>query len=272
MPTIKALNVYPVKSCRGIPLQEAHITETGFSFDREWLIVGENFRFITQREEPRLALIETALDGNYLHLHAPGMQRELAVKLDADGPRVEVVCWRDLCAGFDSGEHAANWLSEYLGAKRRLVRFDRSRKRISNTEWTGGREALNQFSDGFPWLVISQASLDDLNSRLPSPLPMNRFRPNIVIEGVQPHAEDRIEELVSEKVRLRLVKPCTRCAITTTDQATGERNSNQPLRTLKQYRFSSELKGVMFGQNAILAAGLGERLRVGMGFEAVWRN
>lgn len=271
LPTIQSLNVYPVKSCRGIALEQARITQTGFAHDRQWLIVDDNNRFLTQREAPRLALIETALDETLLRLRAPGMG-ELTVPIEASGPGLDVVCWRDLCAAFDMGKDASDWMSEYLGARRRLVRFDLTRKRASATEWTGEIEALNQFTDGFPWLVISQASLDDLNTRLPEALPMNRFRPNIVIEGVEAYAEDRIHEIKAGGVRLRVAKPCARCAITTTDQSTGERESDQPLRALKRYRFSKELKGVLFGQNAILVAGLGEELRVGQQFDIAWKE
>lgn len=272
MPTIQALNIYPVKSCRGIALREASVTPTGFQFDREWMIVGDNYRFITQREEPRLALIETAIYAGNLTLRAPGMRSNLTVSLDARGPSVQAVCWRDVCAAFDMGEHAATWLTEYLGSPRRLVRFDPSFERISSPEWTGEVESSSQFSDAFAWLVISQSSLDDLNGRLPSALPMNRFRPNIVLEGTEAYAEDRILELATDAVQWRLVKPCTRCAITTTDQATGERTSDEPLRTLKSYRFSRELKGVLFGQNAILLHGDGATVRVGERLDIAWKE
>jgi uncharacterized protein YcbX len=270
MPTILALNIYPVKSCRGIALEQARITPAGFEHDRQWLIVDAKNRFLTQREAPRLALIETALDDSVLRLRAPGMT-DLTIPIAAPGPSIEVLCWRDLCGAFDMGEPASEWLSEYLGARHRLVRFDERRKRPSSAEWTGEIEALNRFTDAFPWLVISEASLRDLNTRLPSALPMNRFRPNIVIGGVEAYAEDRIHEMTAGGVRLRVVKPCTRCAITTTDQGTGERESDQPLRALKEYRFSRELKGVLFGQNAVLVTGLGESLRAGDELEIAWK-
>ena len=271
MPTIQAVNIYPVKSCRGIAVQQARITETGFEHDRQWMIVDAKNRFVTQRETPRLALIETELNNGHLCLRAPGLT-ELTIPDEARGAKVEVVCWRDLCGAFDMGEVASDWLSEYLGARHRLVRFDAARERTSPPEWTREIRALTRFSDAFAWLVISQASLDDLNTRLPLPLPMNRFRPNIVIRGVDAYAEDRIHEIHAGEVRLRVVKPCTRCAITTTDQSTAERESDQPLRALKQYRFSRQLKGVLFGQNAILVAGLGQTLRVGHEFEIVWKD
>ena len=155
-------------------------------------------------------------------------------------------------------------MAEFPGGKlARLVRFDPRRKRASDAAWTHGVEALNRFTDGFPWLLISQASLDDLNSRLPTPLPMNRFRPNIVIDGVPAYAEDSVDEFRMDGVTLTPVKACTRCAIPTTDQMTGERESDEPLRTLREYRFSRELKGVIFGQNLILLEGAGRELSVG---------
>lgn len=268
MPHITALNIYPVKSCRGVALERAQLTATGFEHDREWLIVRPDGMFMTQREQPRLALIETALTAEGLELRAPDAGA-LLVSYAAAAAEVEVVCWRDRCAAFDAGDDAARWLTAFLGLPARLVRFDPRRKRASDPAWTGGRETLNQFSDAFPWLLISQASLDDLNARLPAPLPMNRFRPNIVIDGVEPYAEDSALELVMDGVRMQPVKPCTRCAITTTDQMRGERTSDEPLRTLRQYRFNRELKGVTFGQNLMLLAGLGKELRVGQDVEVL---
>lgn len=271
MAKIRALNFYPVKSCRGITVDCATVTPMGFAHDREWMIVDASYRFITQREEPRLALIVPTLARDALTLDAPE-RASLRLVLEASAGSVEVIVWRDRCAAFDCGEEAATWLSEYLARPVRLVRFDRRRKRASSTDWTGDIEALNQFSDGFPWLVISQASLDELNARLPEPLPMNRFRPNIVLTDVPAHAEDRAHELAIGTVRLRLVKPCTRCAITTTDQSAGERTSDQPLRTLKEYRFDKEMGGVLFGQNAILIAGAGEQIRTGQDVEISWKR
>lgn len=271
MATIQALNFYPIKSCRGISVESATVTPMGFEHDREWMIVDANNRFITQREEPRLALIVPSLDAETLELSAPGRE-SLRMGLREQGEPVEVVVFRDHCAAFDLGSAAAAWLSDYLGKPVRLVRFDPRRKRVSSPEWTQGIEALAQFSDAFPWLVLSQASLDDLNTRLPEPLPMNRFRPNIVIAGVSAYAEDQTHELQAGNVILRIVKPCTRCAIPTTDQDTAERKSDQPLRALKTFRFDRKLKGVLFGQNAILVAGAGETLRVGQEMEISWKR
>jgi uncharacterized protein YcbX len=260
---ITALNIYPVKGCRGIAVDSARVAATGFEHDREWLITRPDGRFMTQREEPRLALIETSLPGgDALRLRIPD-GAELNVSPAAPGREVEVTIWKDRCAAFDAGDAAAEFLTGYLGSPLRLVRFDARRKRRSNPDWTPGIEALNQFSDGFPWLLASEASLEDLNSRLQRQIPMNRFRPNIVVSGLPPFGEDRLHELTAGPVRLRRAKPCTRCIVTTTDQATGKRDGTEPLQTLRQFRFDRELKGVVFGQNMILIDGAGAQLRVG---------
>jgi uncharacterized protein YcbX len=269
MPHITALNVYPVKSCRGIALTQGRLTATGFEHDREWLIITPEGRFLTQRERPLLAQIETALTRDQLVLRKPN-GAELALPLDLTGPELEVTIWKDRCGAFDAGDHAANWLTEHLGKPARLVRFDQRRKRPCEAEWTQGVEAYSQFSDAYPWLLISQASLDELNTRLKQPLPMNRFRPNIVVDGLAPFGEDEVNEFIAGDVRLRAVKPCTRCAITTTDQITGERTTEEPLKTLKEFRFDRGLRGVTFGQNMILVSGLGHELKVGQRLEVTW--
>jgi uncharacterized protein YcbX len=263
---ITALNIYPVKGCRGIPLDSARIAATGFEHDREWLIVRPDGRFMTQREDARLALIETTLDGDSLRLRVPD-GTQISVPFDATGREVEVTCWKDRCAAFDTGDAAGEFLTRYLEAPHRLVRFDARRKRASSVEWTQGVEALNQFSDAFPWLLTSEASLEELNSRLTRKLPMNRFRPNIVVSGLAPFGEDSLHDLVADGVRLRRVKGCTRCIVTTTDQASGTRDGDEPLRALAKFRFDRQLKGVIFGQNLILIEGVGAQLRVGQELE-----
>jgi hypothetical protein len=261
--TLAELHVYPVKSCRGIALEAARLTEAGLEHDREWMIVTPDGRFVTQRERPRLALIETRLTADALVLAAPGLE-PLAAPFDHAGAPVEVTVWRDRCRAHDQGEAAARWLGAFLGGEPRLVRFDPSHRRPSDAAWTGGLEALARFSDGFALLAISRASLADLNSRLAMPVPMNRFRPNLVLDGLPPYGEDALGDLVAGGVRLRRAKPCARCVVTTTDQSTGERDGEEPLRTLKSYRWDPALKGITFGQNLIVVEGAGSRLRVGM--------
>ena len=264
MITLAGLHVYPVKSCRGISVAEARLTEAGLERDREWMIVTPEGRFLTQRELPRLALIGTRLEPRALRLSAPG-QEPLEVPFDEMGSPTEVVVWRDRCAARDSGDAAARWLGGFLGRTVRLVRFDATQRRRSDPAWTGDAPAYARFADGFAMLAISTASLDDLNSRLDAPLPMDRFRPNLVLEGLAPYGEDGLGEFcVGEDVRLRVVKPCTRCAITTTDQDTGVVDGVEPLRTLRTFRWNADLRGVAFGQNVIVIRGAGCTLARGM--------
>jgi hypothetical protein len=266
--TLAALYVYPVKSCRGIALEEARLSEAGLEHDREWMIVTPEGRFVTQREQPRLALISTRLDDDQLHLAAPGAPA-ITVPFDFRGEPVQVTVWRDRCHAHDQGEVAARWLSDFLDRPLRLVRFDPAHRRPSDAAWTGGVDAVSRFSDGFALLAISLASLADLNARLAAPLPMNRFRPNLVLDGLPPYGEDALGDLTVGGVRLRRVKPCTRCSITTTNQVTGAVEGDEPLRTLKTYRWDAALHGVEFGQNLIVVTGGGQHLRSGTELRAV---
>jgi len=268
--TLTALNIYPVKSCRGIPLQSARVAETGLADDRHWMMVRPNGRFVTQRELPRLALIGTAVSAEGLQLTAPAMP-PLSVSRAALGVALDIVVWKFSGGGIDYGDDAAAWCSRFLETPLRLVRFDERQARVCSPEWTQGLRAVTQFADGYPVLIISRASLAELNSRLPKQLPMARFRPNLVIDDVGAYDEDRIHELSTDEVTLRVVKPCTRCSITTTDQESGALDGIEPLATLKQYRFDRELGGVCFGQNAIIVRGVGASLRVGQKFEVSWK-
>ena len=267
---LSALHVYPVKSCRGIELDAARLTSTGLADDRHWMLVRPSGRFVTQRELPRMALIATALGERSLTLAAPG-SAPLTVSREQSGESSAVTVWGFTGRGIDCGEAAAHWCTSFLGTPLRLMRFDTSVPRDCSADWTGDVHATTEFADGFPILVISRASLAELNSRLAVGLPMERFRPNLVLDGVGPYDEDRIHELRAEGIAIRIVKPCTRCAITTTEQSTGERDGVEPLATLKTYRFDADLRGVMFGQNAIVARGAGATLRKGQQLEVIWR-
>jgi uncharacterized protein len=268
---IAALHCYPVKSARGIELERALLTAAGLESDRRWMLVSAAGRFITQRELPRLALITPTLSAEALLLSAPRLA-PIAITLAHQGPPRRVSVWRDQCHGFDEGDAVAAWLQAFLGRECRLVRFDPDHRRLSERAWTGEFEAENRFSDGFPILALNTASLSDLNSRLAVPLPMNRFRPNIVLEGIDPYDEDRIDELWGDGLRLKLVRACTRCRITTTNQDTGEPQGDEPLRTLQQYRYDAQLHGVCFGQNVIVVEGAGATLTRGQSLQVRWRE
>lgn len=267
---VTALNVYPVKSCGGIGLDEVTVLDAGFAYDRQWLVVTPDGRFVTQREQPRLALVATAVERGRLVLRFPDGARE-DVPAGAGGRRLDVVVWDDRCSGLDCGDAIAGRLSALLGRPVRLVEFDATTPRLKRSPWLGDATAALRYPDGYPILLISEESLDDLNARLPEPLPMNRFRPNVVVRGLGAFGEDRVRELRAGPLRLQPVKPCTRCAITMTDQATATVDPAEPLRTLKTYRWDRELRGITFGQNVAIAGGVGATLRVGQALEVDWR-
>lgn len=269
--TISDLIFYPVKSCRGIALEEATVHSSGMESDRRWMIVSDSGRYMTQRELPRMALIAPVFSARVLSLTAPGVP---ALELSdlPDGSPIQVTVLGRRWSALDAGAGPAEWLSQYLDRPVRLVRFDpRATRPVDPHLWKGNFGANVEFPDAFPLLLIARKSLDDLNSRLDAPLPMNRFRPNVVLEGLDAYAEDRIHELRAGTLRLQMARPCTRCKITTTDQMTGEVSDGEPLTTLKRYRWSSDLRGVMFGHYAVVAEGGGARLHRGQSLEIVWK-
>jgi len=274
---IARLFVYPIKSCAGVELNEAVLTETGLDLDRAWMVVDSDGGFVSQRELPRMALVKVQLKHYEVILRAPGMLA-LHLAIDAVEAPVKVRVWDDEVNAFDMGDIAAQWFSDFLAQKLRLVRFDPDHRRLSSMKWTGGAEALNQFSDAFPLLVASEGSLDELNRRLVAAghetVGMERFRPNIVLAGMDAHDEDRIGMIRIEaagEVQLRPVKPCVRCPIPDIDPATGE-STPYVSDTLQAYRQNEVVKGaVTFGMNAIVVQGIDQTLRVGQPVTANWR-
>ncbi len=276
--TLAALLVYPVKSCAGMAVQEAMLLDTGLDLDRAWMVVDAQGEFVSQRELPRMALIRPTLRISDLVLRAPGMLA-LHLALDEVEKPAQVRVWDDEVSAWDMGDLAAQWFSDFLGQPLRLVRFDPDVRRLSSLKWTGGVEAPNQFSDGFPLLIASQASLDGLNQRLlaggHAAVEMARFRPNLVLAGLEAHDEDRLDaiwiETGGEPVQLRPVKPCARCPIPNVDPATAEVNPVVS-DTLQAYRQDPLLGGaVTFGMNAIMIQGDGALLRVGQRVSADFR-
>ena len=258
---VASLHVYPVKGCRGIDLADADVVTTGLTTngigDREWMLVDEAGTFLTQRELPRLALVSVQVGRDSLRLAAPYM-RACDVPLTDGGEARDVVVWRSAVRGIDAGDAVAAWLSDWLAREVRLLRFDRSVARYCNPEYAGDSKAHTMFADGYPVLVTTRASLADLNDRLvgrgSEPLPMTRFRPNIVLDGLPPYAEDHLDTIAIGDVLLRCVKPCVRCQVTTTDQETAKVGI-EPLRTLGEYRMDARLGGVTFAMNAIVSHG-----------------
>lgn len=248
MLTLSGLYCYPLKSAAGIALDKARLEPRGLQYDRRWMVIDAERTFVSQRTQPRLALIKPQLTDT-LRLHAPNMPA-LDVPLVASGSSLAVHIWEDTVRAVTVSPEADAWLSEVLGQAVRLVHLpERSQRPIDPDYAQAGAHNEVSFADGYAVLVISEASLDDLNSRLDTPLPMNRFRPNIVVRGCAPYDEDDWTVLHAGDVRLNLVKPCARCVVTTTHQDTLERHP-EPLRTLATYRKRGS--GVMFGQNAVV--------------------
>ncbi len=270
--TLLSLHLYPVKSCHRIDVRAAVPGERGLQGDREWMITDAGGRFLTQRSHPALALIRPTLEGAALVLRHPRLT-PLSVPQEADGTWVHrtVRIWNDEVEAAVAGPDACAWISDAIGTEALLVRAGAYTRRQPSGPWRGDRPAPVNFPDAYPLLVCNRASLDDLNRRLPEPLPMTRFRPNLVIDGLPPYGEDAIEELRFGSVRLSLVKACTRCSTTTIDQDSGIVSGN-PLAVLKEYRFDRALRGVTFGQNALLTAGVGSTLAAGDRGVAVHRR
>jgi uncharacterized protein YcbX len=276
MPTLTHLLLYPIKSCGGIAVREATLLESGLSthgvHDREWMLVTESGQFLTQREHPRMALIRPLPEGGNLRVSCPGMGDlllPLAWDALADAPLRIVQIWDDAVRAVDCGDLAADWFTEALRLRERvrLVRFHHDAVRPTSAKWTGGVPSQTRFADGYPLLLLGQASLDDLNGRLRAAgraaLSMDRFRPNLVIDGLEAFEEDYLASLSTGTAEIRPVKPCARCPIPSIDQATGERGPD-PMDILQTYRANPRLDGgVCLGMNCIVSAGAGSRLRVG---------
>lgn len=273
---ISQLFIHPIKSCAGIAVDEAPLIETGFEYDREWMVVDRDGVFVTQRQLPRMALIRPTLRASDLVLRAPGMLA-LHLQLDAVEGDCTVRVWNDSVEAFDMGDLAAQWFSDFLGQPLRLARFDPDVRRIASAQWTKQIESRTAFADGFPLLVTSTASLNELNRRLVDAghdaVPMQRFRPNIVIDGLDDaHGEDFIDTLTIESadgpVVLKLVKPCGRCTIPDVNPATAEQG-HAVADTMRAYRANQRIGGALaFGQNAVIVSGIGDRLRVGASMRA----
>lgn len=241
---VSGLFVYPVKSCRGIAVESVEVGVRSIDNDRRFMVVSPDGDFLTQRKFPRMALIEAEVDGDELQLRAPGYasQRVEARKI---GYTRDVVVWETSCRVVDQGDDAADWLTAFLETPARLVVMAEGYRRPVKEKLPAEFDGHLLFADEAPLLVTSEASLDDLNKRLAEPVPMNRFRPNVVIEGCEPYAEDSWEQIRIGEVGFKRIKPCGRCVFTTTDQETLERGP-EPLATLATYRRDPE-HGVTFG-------------------------
>ena len=269
--TLSALNVYPVKGLKGIALTQARCTERGLEHDRRWMVVdAENYEFLSQREVPRMATVWTEIGKGSLTLSAPEMDPvDIPLSPPASSPRVGVSVWGTECDALAVSGEADAWLSDYLSMECRLVYMPDKSRRMSNPKYAGEGKLVG-FADGYAYLLTTEASLADLNARLAAKkhaaLPMNRFRPNLVVAGSDPYAEDGWKRIQIGQAAFAAAKPCGRCQVTTTDQATGEVQGPEPLATLATYRDSKEF-GQMFGMNLVTdkvgMLKVGDEVRVG---------
>ncbi len=260
-PVLSALYRYPVKSMRGQRLDASPVSPLGLPFDRMWMVADPAGRFVTGREYPELVLIDAVPSVLGLTLSAPG-RTPLFVPSSAFTEPCQTSVWGDRFAAWEGSAEAADWISTYIGARLKLL-------------WTGAATARRvkvddsvplSFADGYPLLIIGQASLDDLSARVGRPLAMERFRPNLVVSGAAPFAEDGWKRIRIGTATFRIAKPCERCVFTTVDPETGRKALDQePLRTLAKYRKTSD--GVIFGQN-VIAEGSTE-LQCGMRVEVL---
>ena len=246
---LSELNIYPVKSLGGISLQSCEVTDRGLKHDRRWMIINEEEKFITQRTHPQLALIKTKINHNKLILsHKTEDISPLVIPINSKITETTIVnIWDDLVTALLVGKYADEWLSDLLDYKCRLVFMPDETERFVNRSYAAQNEIVS-FADAYPFLIIGQSSLDDLNSRLEEKLPMNRFRPNFVFDGGEPYEEDNWKRFKIGEVIFEAVKPCSRCTTTTVNQDDAGKN-DEPLKTLATYRMVNNK--VIFGMNLI---------------------
>ena len=258
---VSELNIYPVKSLKGITLQEAGIEDRVFRYDRRWMLVDENGKFLTQREFPVMARISVAVGADALDVSFGDSRLSVPFDVPDNGGPKRVRIWASLVKAEFYSDELDQWFSNALRTKCRLAAMTDVSKRLVNPYYSihKFRDTVS-FADGYPFLLIGQGSLDDLNSRLENKVPMNRFRPNIVVEGSPAFAEDTWKKIRIGSTIFHVVKPCARCVMPTIDQTTGEKTGVEPLRTLASYR--TKRNKVLFGQN-LIADEAGGTLRIG---------
>lgn len=278
---VTQLFIYPVKSCGGLEIEQSRLTSAGLAYDRDWMIVDQDGQFLTQRQVPHLCWIMPSIDDWALTLEAPGVGA-VKVPLDAEGDKRQVNIWRDMVEAIDMGVEVGRWLNEYLqipGKHFSLVRYASQGIRNSDVTWTEGIPYPNHFSDGFAINVLSQRALVELNERLAErgvePVDILRFRPNLVLEGIDAHEEDEWQairiETAAGTIEIGLVKPCPRCSIPDIDHETAMR-STEVSQVLANYRTLPHMDGaICFGMNGVVKAGAGLICHVGQAFSASHR-
>jgi MOSC domain-containing protein len=260
MITLSQLAIYPVKSTAQITLNSAQISPFGLLMDRRWMLIDDNGVMLTQRKHPRMCLIQCSFTDTHLVINAPDMPA-LKISLDQSGNSLNATVWKDTCRAMHCGNSAVEWFSAFLNTPARLVFFPGNENRQVDLNYASKGD-ITAFSDGFPYLLISEASLSDLNSRLSTTVDMRRFRPNLVVSGTQAFAEDGWKQIRIGEITFNLVKPCSRCSIPSINPDTAEQAA-EVVKTLAAYRMQGHK--ILFGQN-LIAEGMG-KLDVGMEVE-----
>jgi len=248
MLTLSEINIYPIKSLGGISLHSSEVEERGLKYDRRWVLVDESNTFFTQRDFPEMALLNVSIESSGLKLqHKTKNIEPLSIPFSfKHSKKDKVVIWEDIVVGEFYSREIDEWFSDIIGIKCHLVKMPETTRRVVDKKYA--KNKIVSFADAFPFMIIGQASLDDLNSRLEDPLPMNRFRTNFVFTGGVPFEEDNWKKFIIGDVKFEAVKPCARCVITTTNQETAER-LHEPLLTLSKFRKIDNK--VMFGMNLV---------------------
>ena len=256
---VSSLHLYPVKSLGGFPVASALLTDRGFAYDRRWMLVDADGRFVTLRQHPSMTALATRILGGELEVIDRSSGDSIRFPLSGfAGETLKVDIWDDVCEAVPGPDEMHRWFSDRLNQPVRLVHMPDGTRRLVDPDYSIGAD-LTGFTDGYPLLLIGQSSLDDLNSRLPEPVGMDRFRPNIVFTGGRPYEEDGMRRFTVGGAVMHGVKPCARCSVTTIDPVTGT-SGKEPLRTLSTYRTRGNK--TYFGQN-VIAAGEGMELHVG---------
>ncbi len=248
MLTLSEIFIYPIKSLGGISLQTTEVERRGLKYDRRYLLVDENGMFMTQRDFPQMAFLKLSFAENGFSVFNIKNNSAMVIPFSSTSKEtIKVKIWKDVCNAVAVDKNLDVWFSNAISKKCSLVYMPDNEKRIVEKKYEPADHIVS-FADAYPYLIIGLSSLDDLNSRLENPIPMNRFRPNLVFSGGNPYEEDNWKVFKIGDVNLKAVKPCARCMITTTDQQTAERNK-EPLKTLSEYR---KIEGkVMFGMNVV---------------------
>ena len=246
---LSEINIYPIKSLCGISLTKAQLEDRGLQYDRRWMLVDEEGIFITQRKYFELALLAVNINnGKLIISHKINSNQSISFDLQEDnGIQIPVVIWNDITFGTEVNTGVSDWFSDFLKFKVKLVKMPVAEKRMVDPRYASNNEVVS-FADGYPCLIIGQPSLDGLNEKLENPIKMDRFRPNFVFTGSEPHIEDRFNTFYIGETLFSAVKPCTRCVLITIDQQTGEKGQ-EPLRTLAGYRTIN--KKILLGQNLL---------------------